>query len=260
MTTQITTELIKELRDSTGVSVMQCKKALEEAEGDMEKARMILKSKSRAAAEKKADREAHEGVIVVANGTNKSVLLTLHCETDFVAKNDEFVALANKLAQMALNDGVEKMKEAGAEMINQIVQKIGEKIELGKVEEVSGDVIGSYVHSGKKAVVVVLTGGNTEIAKDIAMHIAAMNPSYINRSDVGADEQAKAKEIFEKELAESDKPAEIKEKILNGKIDTFFKEQTLSDQSFIKNPDMTVGALLAQSKASINKFIKESIG
>lgn len=260
MTTQITTELIKELRDSTGVSVMQCKKALEEAEGDMEKARMILKSKSRAAAEKKADREAHEGVIVVANGTNKSVLLTLHCETDFVAKNDEFVALANTLAQMALNDGVEKMKEAGAEMINQIVQKIGEKIELGKVEEVSGDVIGSYVHSGKKAVVVVLTGGNTEIAKDIAMHIAAMNPSYINRSDVGADEQAKAKEIFEKELAESDKPAEIKEKILNGKIDTFFKEQTLSDQSFIKNPDMTVGALLAQSKASINKFIKESIG
>jgi elongation factor Ts len=260
MTTQITTELIKELRDSTGVSVMQCKKALEEAEGDMEKARMILKSKSRAAAEKKADREAHEGVIVVANGTNKSVLLTLHCETDFVAKNEEFVALANTLAQMALNDGIEKMKEAGAEMINQIVQKIGEKIELGKVEEVNGDVIGSYVHSGKKAVVVVLTGGTTEIAKDIAMHIAAMNPSYINRSDVGADEQAKAKEIFEKELAESDKPAEIKEKILNGKIDTFFKEQTLSDQSFIKNPDITVGTLLLQSKATINTFIKESIG
>lgn len=123
MTTQITTELIKELRDSTGVSVMQCKKALEEAEGDMEKARMILKSKSRAAAEKKADREAHEGVIVVANGTNKSVLLTLHCETDFVAKNEEFVALANTLAQMALDNGIDKMKEDGAEMINQIVQK-----------------------------------------------------------------------------------------------------------------------------------------
>ncbi len=260
MTTQITTELIKELRDSTGVSVMQCKKALEEAEGDMEKARMILKSKSRAAAEKKADREAHEGVIVVANGTNKSVLLTLHCETDFVAKNEEFVALANTLAQMALDNGIDKMKEDGAEMINQIVQKIGEKIELGKVEEVNGDVIGSYVHSGKKAVVVVLTGGTTEIAKDIAMHIAAMNPSYVNRSDVGADEQAKAKEIFEKELAESDKPAEIKEKILNGKIDTFFKEQTLNDQSFIKNPDITVGTLLSQSKATINTFIKESIG
>lgn len=92
------------------------------------------------------------------------------------------------------------------------------------------------------------------------MHIAAMNPSYINRSDVGADEQAKAKEIFEKELAESDKPAEIKEKILNGKIDTFFKEQTLNDQSFIKNPDITVGTLLSQSKATINTFIKESIG
>lgn len=260
MTTQITTELIKELRDATSVSVMQCKKALEEAEGDMEKAKMILKSKSRDAAGKKADREAHEGVIVVANGSNKSVLLTLHCETDFVAKNEEFIKVANELANVALNEGVEKMKEVSTEMIGQIIQKIGEKIELGKVEEVAGDVIGSYVHSGKKAVVVVLTGGTQELAKDIAMHIAAMNPSYTTREEIDADTQSKAKEIFEKELAESDKPAEIKEKILAGKIDTFFKEQTLVEQPFIKNGDMTVGALLLQSKATINKFIKESIG
>lgn len=260
MTIQITTELIKELRDATSVSVMQCKKALEEAEGDMEKAKMILKNKSRDAAEKKADRTASEGVIVVMNGSNKSILLTLHCETDFVAKNEEFIKVANELATVALNDGVEKMKEMSADMIGQIVQKIGEKIELGKVEVVEGDVIGSYVHSGKKAVVVVLTGGTPDLAKDIAMHIAAMSPSYTTRDEIDADTQSKAKEIFEKELAESDKPAEIKEKILKGKIDTFFKEQTLVEQPFIKNPDMTVGALLTQSKANIVKFIKESIG
>ncbi|MDQ5971212.1 MAG: elongation factor Ts [Patescibacteria group bacterium] len=260
MTTQITTELIKELRDATSVSVMQCKKALEEAEGDMEKAKMILKNKSRDAAEKKADRDASEGIIVVANGTGKTVLLTLHCETDFVAKNEEFVNIANTLAQMALADGVDKMKEASTEVIGQIIQKIGEKIELGKVDVVEGDTIGSYVHSGKKAVVVVLAGGTQELAKDIAMHIAAMSPSYMTRDEIDADTQAKAKEIFMKELEGSDKPQEIKDKILNGKIDTFFKEQTLVDQSFIKNPDLTVGVLLTQSKASIVKFIKESIG
>ncbi len=260
MTTQITTELIKELRDATSVSVMQCKKALEEAEGDMEKAKMILKNKSRDAAEKKADRVASEGVIVVVSGANKAVLLTLHCETDFVAKNEEFIKIANDLAQMALSDGVEKMKEASTEIIGQIIQKIGEKIELGKVEEVTGDVIGSYVHSGKKAVVVVLAGGTQDLAKDIAMHIAAMSPSYTTRDEIDADTIAIATEIFEKELADSDKPAEIKEKILKGKIDTFFKEQTLVEQSFIKNPDMTVGALLDGAKATIASFIKESIG
>ncbi|MCC6323602.1 translation elongation factor Ts [Candidatus Nomurabacteria bacterium] len=260
MTTQITTELIKELRDATSVSVMQCKKALEEAEGDMEKAKMILKNKSRDAAEKKADRNASEGIIVVANGSGKTVLLTLHCETDFVARNEEFIKIANELAMIALNDGIDAMNAKSAEIIGQIIQKIGEKIELGKVEVIEGDVIGSYVHSGKKAVVVVLAGGTAELAKDIAMHIAAMNPSYTTRNEIDADTQAKAKEIFMKELEGSDKPQEIKDKILNGKIDTFFKEQTLVDQSFIKNPDMTVGALLTQSKASINKFIKESIG
>lgn len=259
MTTQITMELIKELRDATSVSVMQCKKALEEAEGDMEKAKMILKSKSRDAAGKKSDREAHEGVIVVVNGEGKSILLTLHCETDFVAQNEEFVNLANSLAQITIDKGVEAMKEASVDMIGQVIQKIGEKVELGHIEEVSGNVIGSYVHGGKKAVVVTLEGGTTDLAKDIAMHIAAMNPAYTKREDINDESQEKAKEVFMKELEGSDKPEEIKEKILKGKIDTFFKEQTLLEQPFIKDPSLTVGALLEQSKASITKFIKESI-
>ena len=260
MTIQITTQLLKDLRDATGVSVMQCKKALEEAEGDIEKAKMILKSKSKAAAEKKADRDAKDGIVVVVNGNGKSVMLTLNCETDFVARNEEFVNLAQKLAEIALAEGVAKMQESAPEMIAEIVQKIGEKIEVGKVEVVDGMTLGSYVHGGKKAVVVALSGGTSELAKDIAMHIAAMNPSYIKRSDVDQNEEIKAKEIFEKELEGSDKPADIKEKILKGKIDTFFKEQTLLDQSFIKNPDLTVGTLLQNSGATIEKFIKESIG
>lgn len=259
MTTQITMDLIKELRDATSVSVMQCKKALEEAGGDMEKAKMILKSKSRDAAGKKSDREAHEGVIVVVNNTEKALLLTLHCETDFVAQNQEFVTLANDLAKIAVDKGIDSMKDSAVDMIGQVIQKVGEKIELGKIEEVSGSVIGSYVHGGKKAVVVVLEGGTPELAKDIAMHIAAMNPSYIKREEVSAESQDKAKEIFEKELADSDKPADIKEKILKGKIDTFFKEQTLLEQPFVKDPNTTVGSLLESSKASISKFIKESI-
>ncbi len=260
MTIQITTELLKELRDETGVSVMQCKKALEEAGGDMEKARIILKNKSKDAAAKKADRDAADGVIVVVGDASKAILLTLHCETDFVARNEGFVELANTLANMALTDGVDAMKANSGEMINQVIQKIGEKIELGKVEELSNGTIGSYVHGGKKAVVVALKGGTPELAKDIAMHIAAMNPAYTSREDISADSQEKAKEVFMKEVEESDKPAEIKEKILKGKIDTYFKEQTLLEQPFIKNPELTVGKLLEQANASMVTFIRESIG
>ena len=259
MSTPITTELIKELRDSTGVSIMQCKKALEEANGDMETALIILKKKSSDIAMKKADRDASDGIITVVSNSEKAILLTLHCETDFVAKNDDFTSLVQALASKALADGVEKMKEASADMINPVIQKVGEKIELGKVEEIKGSVIGSYVHNGKSAVVVSLTGGTPELAKDIAMHIAAMKPAYITREEVNAEEQAKVKEIFKAEVAESDKPQETKEKILAGKIDTYFKEQTLVDQPFVKNPDVTVGTLLAQNKASLIQFVRESI-
>ncbi len=256
---EITTELIKELRDATGISVMQCKKALEEVGGDIEKALIVLKKKSGDIAAKKSDRDAKEGVIIVVNGTGKSVLLALHCETDFVAKNSDFTTLAQALADKALTEGVDAMKAASLDMINQIIQKVGEKVELGTVKEIDGAVLGSYVHSGKSAVVVSLTGGTTDLAKDIAMHIAAMKPTYMERGEVTEDAVAKAKEVFAKEVAESDKPQEIKDKMLEGKINTYFKEQTLMDQSFIKNPDMTIKALLEKEKATIVTFVRESI-
>jgi len=260
MSIKITAELVKELRDATGVSVMQCKNALEEAEGDMEKALIILKKKSSSIAMKKADREAHDGAIVVAEDSTKTMLLVLHSETDFVAKNSDFTNLANELAKLALLEGIEAMKEKSIDMINQVVQKVGEKIELGHVEEITGGTIGSYVHSGKSAVVVSLTGGTPELARDIAMHIAAMKPAFTTREEITEEDKVKVTEVFEKEVAESDKPEDIKKKMLEGKINTYFKEQTLMDQPFIKNPDVTISGLLGQKGASLVRFVREYIG
>ena len=260
MSIQINAELVKELRDQTGVSVMQCKNALEEAGGDMEKALIILKNKSSSIALKKADRDAHDGIITVVEENGKTLLLTLHCETDFVAKNEDFTNLANTLAHLALKDGVDAMKAQSVEMINQVVQKVGEKIELGAIELVEGATIGSYVHAGKSAVVVSLTGGTKEIAKDIAMHIAAMKPAFTSANDITETDKVKVIEVFEKEVAASDKPEEIKKKMLDGKISTYFKEQTLLDQAFIKDPNLTVAKLLENNKATLVKFVRESIG
>ncbi len=259
MSIKITAELVKELRDATGVSVMQCKNALEEAEGDLEKALIILRGKSSSIAIKKAGREAKEGIIMAIEGNNKILLFSLHSETDFVAKNIDFTNLANELAQIAINEGVEEMKVKSENLINLVVQKVGEKIELGKIEEIEGKVLGSYVHGGKSAVVVSLSGGTKELAKDIAMHIAAMKPTYIKEEDITEDDKTKVREVFEKEVAESDKPEEIKKKMLEGKISTYFKEQTLMDQPFIKNGDMTIGKLLENAKASLVKFTRQSI-
>lgn len=260
MSTQITAEQVKQLRDATGVSVMQCKNALTEAEGDMEKALIILKKKSSSIAMKKADRDAREGVVVVAENADGVILLTLHCETDFVARNEDFTTLAQKLVTIANTDGIEAMKTASVDMINEVVQKIGEKIELGKVEEIKGSTLGSYIHSGKTAVIVSLAGGTKEIARDIAMHIAAMKPVYITRDEITAEDTAKVTEVFQKEVAESDKPEEIKQKMLEGKLATYFKEQTLMDQPFIKNPDMTIAKLLESNGAKFLSFSRESIG
>lgn len=255
----ITTEQVKELRDSTGVSVMQCRNALVEADGDMEKALIILKQKSSSIAMKKADREAHDGTIVVKEDTNKTILLALHCETDFVARNEDFLKLASDLSNIALTEGIDALNTKKDEMINPLIQKIGEKIELGRVEEIKGSSVGSYVHNGKSAVVVSLAGADKETARDIAMHIAAMKPVYTNLSDITEEDKIKVVEVFAKEVEGSDKPEDIKKKILEGKINTYFKEQTLLEQSFIKNPDLTISKLLESKGAKFVSFIRESI-
>jgi elongation factor Ts len=255
----ITTEQVKELRDATGVSVMQCRKALEEAAGDMQKAIMILKKKSSEIAAKKSDREAKDGIVVVKKEGNKAVAVTLNCETDFVSKNQDFIDLANLIADKAMTDGVDAAKAAAPEMINPVIQKIGENLQLGDIKEVSGDNLGIYIHNGKSGVITTLTGGTPELAKDVAMHIAAMKPAYMKATDVPEDARTMATEMFQKEVAASDKPEEIKAKMLQGKTDTYFKEQTLLDQPFIKNPDMTVGALIKAGNAELAAYTTVSI-
>lgn len=255
----ITTELIKELRDATGISVMQCKRALEEADGDMNKALAILKKTSSDIALKKADRNAKDGAVMVKTEGNKSVLLALRCETDFVSKNEDFVSLLNNLTNIAFTDGIEKMKEVSKDMIDPIIQKTGENIQLGDVYLVEGSTLGIYIHNNKKAVIVSLEGGDQTLAKDIAMHITAMKPEYINREDITPEVKNTMLEIFQKEVAGIDKPEEIKKKMLDGKIATYFKEKTLLDQLFIKNTDETIEKILEKAKATIKEVKSYSI-
>ena len=255
----ITTELVKELRDATGISVMQCKRALEEADGDMKKALAILKKTSSDIALKKADRNAKDGAVMVKTEGNKSVLLALHCETDFVSKNEDFVSVQTKLLNIAFTDGIEKMKESAKDMIDPLIQKTGENVQLGDACVVEGSVVGVYVHNNKKAVIVSLEGGNVDLAKDIAMHITAMKPEYIKREDITPEVKNTMLEIFQKEVANIDKPEEIKKKMLDGKIATYFKEKTLLDQPFIKNPDETIEKILNNAKAAIKEVKSYSI-
>lgn len=259
MSIQITTELVKELRDTTGISVMQCRKALEEAEGDMKKALAILKKTSGDIALKKADREAKDGAVMVKSNGDKTVLLALHCETDFVSKNDDFTNLLSGLTDKALNSGIDEAKASAKEMIDPVIQKTGENIQLGDIYVIEGPTVGNYVHNNKKAVVVSLSGGDKDLAKDIAMHIAAMNPEYINESEINEEAKSMMTEVFQKEVASIDKPEEIKKKMLEGKLNTYFKEKTLVNQAFIKNGDLTVGKLLTDHNAKIVEVKRYSI-
>jgi elongation factor Ts len=254
MSTQITTEQVKELRDNTGISVMQCRNALIEAEGDMKKALAILKKTSSDIAQKKVNREIKDGRVSVKTDGKKAVLVSLGCETDFVAKNEDFMNLLQNLTSKAFSDGLEKMKADAKEMIDPIIQKTGENIQLGIAFEVNGDILGNYIHNNKAAVIVSLVGGNTELAKDIAMHVTAMKPEYISQEDITEDIKKTMTEVFEKEVAGINKPEEIKKKMLDGKISTYFKEKTLLDQAFIKDGEQTIGKLLEKNNAKIKEI------
>ena len=172
----ITTEQVKELRDATGISVMQCRNALIEAEGDTKKALAILKKTSSDIAQKKVNREVKDGRVSIKTDGQKVVLVSLHCETDFVARNEDFATLLETLAEQALKNGIEEIKAGVKEMIDPVIQKTGENIQLGELYEVNGDILGNYTHNNKIGVVVSLEGGDADLAKDVAMHVAALKP------------------------------------------------------------------------------------
>jgi elongation factor Ts len=257
----ITTEQLKTLREETGISVMQCKKALEEAGGDIEKARVILKKKSGDVAAKKADRALGAGIIVTAQNDNKAVMLTLLCETDFVAKNSDFTEMAQSLADKVLAEGKDSVDVSSSESINQLMQKVGENIKLGEVVEVSSNNAGVYNHNGHFASIVTLKTKNDELAKDVAMHATAMRPTYLSEKDIPDTDKDNAKAIFGKEVEEQSagKPEDMKAKILEGKINSYFKEQILLNQSFIKDPSKTIEQIAKESNNEIESFIIQQI-
>ena len=271
----VSAAMVKELREKTGAGMLDCKKALEESNGDMERAGDILREKGIAKAAKKSDRIAAEGLTAVAVANNVSVIVEVNCETDFVAKNEEFQALIKDIAEHIVSSKSQSVEEALAnpfdggvtldEYLKEKVAKIGEKISLRRfavLEKGDNAVFGSYLHMGGKiGVAVVLTGTTDEsLAKDVAMHIAAANPKYVSRDQVSEEEAEKEKEILKAQALNEGKPANIVEKMVVGRLNKFFEEICLNDQSFVKDPDKKVGKLLSEKGAATAAFIRYEVG
>lgn len=269
----ITAALVKELRERTGAGMMECKKTLVETDGDIEAAIELMRKAGMAKADKKADRVAAEGTIAMARSEDgkKAVLVEVNCETDFVAKGDEFTAFAAKVAAAALSSGAataealaETAIDGGAsveETRKALIAKIGENITVRRVSLVeSAGVVGAYLHGTRIGVLAAVEGGDEELARDIAMHVAASKPECVSDEQVPAELIEKEKEIFAAQAAESGKPPEIIEKMVTGRIAKFLKEITLVGQPFVKDPDQTVGKLISSKGATVTGFTRLEVG
>lgn len=253
----ITAAQVNELRKRTGISMMQCKKALEEAGGDEEKAIEILRKKGAAKAAEKSSRETTEGLIVSRQGDGKAVLVSLYCETDFVSKNEEFVAIANKAADTALVQGSDAAIAQAEPAIKELFTKLGENMSI-EVDVLEGEGVGSYVHTnGKLAALVSLSKSDAEKAKNVAMHITAMNPLVVDPSEVSEELVAKEKNIWADQLKNEGKPAEMIEKIMMGKESKFRAESALVKQDFVMDPSQKIDHYLGGNK--VVSFVRRSI-
>ncbi len=249
-------ELVKKIRNITGAGMSDINKALTEAEGDETKAIEILRKSGQKIAAKKADRAINEGAIALAQVANKIAVVGLGCETDFVAQNQDFIDTVNSLAQELMQTGKEAFVESANHKIqNELIVKIGENLQLANFDLIEGSILGSYLHSNKKvAAVVVLASGSAELAKDIAMHIAAMAPKYLRPEDVPAEIVAKEKEIYTEQLKTEGKPEAMWDKILPGKLAKFYSEVCLLKQPYIKEDKQTIEQLLSANKAVLEKY------
>ncbi|HSG60184.1 MAG TPA: translation elongation factor Ts [Pseudomonadales bacterium] len=263
----ISASMVKELRERTGLGMMECKKALQEANGDIELAIEELRKNSGMKAAKKAGRTAAEGVVAVkTNADNtQAYVIEVNSETDFVARDAGFLAFVDKVAEKVLATGETDMAAVVAGELSDareaLVQKIGENITPRRIGVEAGDVVGTYVHSNNRiGVLVALKGGNAELAKQVAMHVAASNPQYVATTDVPADVVEKEKEIFTAQSAESGKPAEIIEKMIVGRIRKFLAEVSLVEQPFVMDPDTTVGNLVKKAGAEVISFTRFEVG
>ena len=261
----ISASMVKELRERTGLGMMECKKALVEADGDLELAIENLRKSSGMKAAKKAGRVAADGVVRVAVNGGQGTLLEVNSETDFVARDDNFSAFADKVIAKAAStestDVASLMEGELEDARSALVQKIGENITVRRVAKVSASVVGAYVHSNEKiGVLIGLDGGSEELAKDIAMHVAAVNPMVVNPDDVDPAVIEKEKEIFAAQAENSGKPAEIIEKMIGGRIRKFLAEISLVEQPFVKNPDQTVGQLAKAAGAMVTCMVRFEVG
>ena len=261
----ISASMVKELRERTGLGMMECKKALVEADGNLELAIENLRKSSGMKAAKKAGRVAADGVVRVAVNGSQGTLLEVNSETDFVARDDNFSAFADKViakASLAGSTDVSALMEGELEDARSaLVQKIGENITVRRIEKISASVVGVYVHSNEKiGVMIGLDGGSQELAKDIAMHVAASSPMVVNPDDVDPGVIEKEKEIFAAQAESSGKPAEIIEKMVGGRIRKFLAEISLVEQPFVKDPDQTVGQLVEAAGARVTGMVRFEVG
>ncbi|BBW96660.1 translation elongation factor Ts [Geobacillus icigianus] len=271
----ITAQMVKELREKTGAGMMDCKKALTETNGDMEKAIDWLREKGIAKAAKKADRIAAEGVAYIAVEGNTAVILEVNSETDFVAKNEEFQALVKTLAAHLLKQKPASLDEAlGQTMdngstvqdyINEAIAKIGEKITLRRfavVNKADGETFGAYLHMGGRIGVLTLLAGSAseDVAKDVAMHIAALHPKYVSRDEVPQEEVAHEREVLKQQALNEGKPEKIVEKMVEGRLNKFYEDVCLLEQAFVKNPDVTVRQYVESNGAAVKQFIRYEVG
>lgn len=263
----VSASMVKELRDRTGLGMMECKKALVVAEGNIDLAIENLRKSSGMKAAKKAGRVAAEGAVAakVAEDGSVAVLVEVNSETDFAARDEGFCAFVQKVTDHAFaskQTDVAAMMEGELEAAREaLVQKIGENISVRRVIVEEGEVVGSYIHGNKRiGVLVSLKGGNEELARDVAMHIAAQNPEFVSPDAVPAEKIEKEKEILTAQAQDSGKPAEIIEKMIGGRIRKYLAEVSLTEQPFVKDPDLTVGALVKKGGAEVVSFTRFEVG
>ena len=273
---EINAKLVGELREKTGVGMMECKKALTACEGDLEKAIDFLRKKGVAMAEKKAGRVANQGLVAVAVEGNTGAVVELNSETDFVAKNAEFQAFLSKVVAVALSQkitDIEALKNADLEgktvqdTLGALIAKIGENMSLRRVAIVTGDTVVSYVHSaiapglGKIGVLVALSGDNAaDIGKKVAMHVAASKPAFLSIADVDSATAEHERGIYAEQARASGKPEAIIEKMVEGRMRKFYEEAVLLEQAFVMDPEKKVKDVLAESNATVSTFVRFNLG
>ena len=269
---EITASLVKELRERTGAGMMECKKALTENDGDVQAAADWLRKTGLAKADKKASRIAAEGRIAMAQAPGKAVLVEINSETDFVAKDSNFLAFTDEVARVALDGGLQDVdalkatKLASGESVEEsrsaLIAKVGENVQVRRMARIdSANTIGAYVHGGRIGVLVEVKNGNADLARGLAMHIAAMNPPYVSPAHVPADFVAREKEIALAQVKDSGKPAEILEKMIAGKIAKTLAEISLTGQAYVLDTNQTVeAALKAAGGAEVLSFVRLAVG